>query len=135
MNGPPRAQDHILVDQGRDDGTDDRPDPVDEIILPEATSQSWAEGACRIHRCARQRSAHEDIDQHRQANAKATDFWCSWIDGGSEDRQQQEERQDRLNENSSGSSPHWGRSFDFGGWSLSTARWAVPLASYSFARF
>src|SRR5258708_17966985 len=24
---PPRAQDHILIDQGRDDGTDDRPKP------------------------------------------------------------------------------------------------------------
>src|SRR5205809_103390 len=101
MTGPPRAQDHILVDQGGDDGADNGPDPVDEIILPEATSQSGAESARRIHRCTRQRSAHEDIYQHRQADANATDFWCSWIDGGSEDRQEQEERQDRLNENSS----------------------------------
>src|SRR2546423_9935385 len=101
MTGPPHAQDHILVDQGRDDGADNWPDPVDELILPEAASQSWAEGTRRIHRCTRQRSAHQDIYQHRQADAKATDFWCSWIDGGSEDSQQQEERQDRLNENSS----------------------------------
>src|SRR5256714_2774911 len=101
LAAPPRAQDHILVDQGGDDGADNWPDPVDESILPEAASQSWAEGTRRIHRCTRQRSAHQDIYQHRQADTKATDFWCSWIDGGSEDSQEQEERQDRLNENSS----------------------------------
>src|SRR5207244_860279 len=33
MTGSPRAQDHILVDQGREDGADNWPDPVDEIIL------------------------------------------------------------------------------------------------------
>src|SRR2546421_5491381 len=98
MTGPPHAQDHIFVDQGRDDGADNWPDPVDEIILPEAASQSWAESARRIHRCTRQRSAHQDIYQRHQADAKATDFWGSWIDGGSEDSQQQEERQDRLNQ-------------------------------------
>src|SRR6266699_1640789 len=58
---PPRAQDHILVDRGRDDGADDRPNPVDEIVLPEAASQCWAEGACGIHRCTRQWSAHQNI--------------------------------------------------------------------------
>ncbi len=57
---PPRAQDHILIDQGRDDGTDDRPNAVDEIVLPEAASQCWAEGACGIQRCTRQWSAHEN---------------------------------------------------------------------------
>src|SRR2546423_13500569 len=95
LAAPPRAQDHILVDQGGDDGADNWPDPVDEIIVPEAASQSWAEGARRIHRGTCQGSAHQDIYQHRQADAKATDFWGSWIDGGSEDRHQQEERQDR----------------------------------------
>src|SRR3989442_5489097 len=98
MTGPPRAQDHILVDQGRDDGADNWPDPVDEVILPEAASQGWAEGARRIHRCTRQRSAHQDIECHRQADAKATDFWCSWIDGGSKDSHGPEERHEGLTE-------------------------------------
>ncbi len=96
--GPPLAQDHILVEQGRDGCADDRPDPVDQIVLPVAASQCWAKGDRRIHRGARQRSAHQDICRHRQADAKATDFRCSWIDGGSEDSQEQEERQGRLNE-------------------------------------
>src|SRR5260370_31809383 len=53
----------------------------------------------RSHRCTRQRSAHQDIYQHRQADAKATDFWCSWIDGGSEDRSEEHtsELQSHLN--------------------------------------
>src|SRR2546423_15628381 len=97
LAAPPRAQDHILVDQGGDDGADNWPDPVDEIIVPEAASQGRAKGARRIHRGTRQGSAHQDIYQHRQADAKATNFWGSWIDGSSEDRQQQEERQYRLN--------------------------------------
>src|SRR5256714_12758864 len=93
LGAPPAAQDHILVNQGGDDGTDDRPDPVNEIVLPEAASQGWAEGNRRIHRCTRQRSAHQDIEGHRQADAKATNFWGSWIDGRSEKRPQPEERQ------------------------------------------
>src|SRR6266513_1752326 len=82
LGAPPAAQDHILVDQGGDDGADDRPDPVNEIVLPEAASQGWAEGDGRIHRCTRQRSADQDIEGHRQADAKSPDFWRSWIDGG-----------------------------------------------------
>src|SRR2546423_15078435 len=100
MTGPPRAQDHIFVDQGRNDGADNWPDPVDEIILPEASSQSWAEGDRRIHRCTRQRSAHQDIERHRQADAKAPDFWGSGIDVGSEDPQPEGERPARPNTNS-----------------------------------
>src|SRR5689334_11843384 len=44
LAAPPHAQDHILVDQGGQDGADDRPDPVDQVIVPEAASQGWAEG-------------------------------------------------------------------------------------------
>src|SRR2546425_9446992 len=36
--------------------------------------------------------------QDRQANAKATDFRSSWIDGGPEDGQEQEKCQDRFNQ-------------------------------------
>src|SRR5260370_14089310 len=79
LTDPPRAQDHILVDQGRDDGADDRPNPVDEIVLPEAASQCRTKGACGIHRCTRQWSAHENIHEYGKANAKATDFRSSWI--------------------------------------------------------
>src|SRR5258706_5002573 len=61
LTDAPRAQDHILVDQGCDDSTDDRPNPVNEIFLPETASQGWAEGARRIHRCTRHAGAHQDI--------------------------------------------------------------------------
>src|SRR5204863_3306941 len=66
------------------------------MVVPEAASQCWTKGASGIHRCTRQRSTYEDIYQHHQAYAKASNFWCTFVDSSAKNGHEQEERQDRF---------------------------------------
>src|SRR5437588_10767513 len=78
---------HVVVEQGGDDAADDRADPVDAPVVPEATGQGGAELPSGIHRRASQRPAQQNVHHHREADAEAADFRGTHNHTGADPRQ------------------------------------------------
>ena len=92
-----------VVDDGGQDTADERADHVDDELRPrcrtaeECVGEVRAEGACRVHRPARDRTDQKDVGGHREPDDQAGPSGrCPLVDRQRHDRKDQQEGADRL---------------------------------------
>src|SRR5262249_31306138 len=87
-----------VVEKAGEKAAKERSDPVNALIDPVIGSEGWAEGASRVESSAGERSSDHNAERNDQTNAEACERTrrVSLVDGGGEDREDEEKGCDRF---------------------------------------
>ena len=99
--GGSRRHEEAVVDDGGEGSAEERAHPVNPVVGEVPSHHGGAEGAARVHGCAAEGRAHEDLGEHGEANGQGRDHAHGsllGVHGGREHHEHEGECQDDLHQ-------------------------------------